>query len=92
VVERLESVLHPQVRKELVRRDKASMTDFEPWRPRRQLDIRAPQRADQDKTFLRPCQALRATERVAGKPGFELRGAPVGIQTDAASLSMGSNW
>ena len=62
MVDRLESLFHPEMRHQLSRRDDPSMCNLETRFPGHQLDFCPPDRADQHETFLRTREAHATTE------------------------------
>ena len=62
MVNRLESLFDPEVRMQLMPRDKTAMSNLETRFPRHQLDLGSPNRADQHKTSLGTGETNRAAE------------------------------
>src|SRR5262245_56593224 len=62
MIDRLEALFHPEMRRKLGGWYHTPMRDFEAWLPRHQLDLRQPYRAYQHETLLRPCDAHSAAE------------------------------
>src|SRR5258708_20118231 len=62
MVDRLESLFHPEMRHQLSRRDDPSMCNLETGFPGHQLNFCPPDRPDQHETLFRACEAHATAE------------------------------